>query len=378
MSEQSEQLLPQKRLEKWQGLKSASAWSDLRGLLDTTLTSLLEEAENEVEALEAFSIILRTLAVSTSVVFDPHPLRPSFVRMDTSARNVGGDNPDAEYDIAMIDGDYDYLITGTRNSVTYLGFQILAGKGMVPRRHIGYIKDEELILDEHGKFRIILSKTQPTAAGNWVKIEADACAVIVRQYINNRAEEKLAEYHIELLDKAVELPLPNDEDVAARLIGTAWTMWKLARLHRDIPHLLEAPNQLFTMSAAQAGSADTTPDNTYMLGTFRVAAHEALIIDVEPPQTRYWNIVLENIWHECFDYLHRSVSVTKNGALLRADGKARFVISHKKPDSAHGPVNWLDAAGRERGFMMFRWLDTPTVKEPVIRLVALSDIDSIE
>jgi len=371
MSEQSQQ-----RLQQWQSLKSASAWNDLRGLLDTTLTSLLEEAENEIEALEAYSIILRTLAVSTSVVFDPHPLRPGFVRMDTSARNVGGDNPDAEYEIAMIDGDYDYLIGGKRNSVTYLGFQILAGKGMVPRRHIGYIKDEDLVLDEQGRFRIILSKSKPSVPGNWVKIEEDACSVIVRQYINSREQEVLAEYNIELLDKTVKLPIPNDDDLAARLTGTAWTMWKLARLHRDIPHLLEEPNKLFTMSAAQAGSADTTPDNTYMLGTFRVAAHEALIIDVEPPQTRYWNIVIENLWHECFDYLHRSVSFTKNGAQLRPDGSARFIISHQKPEGAQGPVNWLDAAERERGFMMFRWLDTPTVKEPVIQLIPLAEIKS--
>lgn len=372
MSEQTEQ-----RLQKWQGLKSASAWNDLRGLLDTTLASLLEEAENELEALEAFSIILRTLAVSTSVVFDPHPLRPSFVRMDTSARNVGGDNPDAEYDIAMIDGDYDYVISGKRNSVAYVGFQVLAGKGMVPRRHIGYIKDEDLTLDAQGNFRIILSKTQPQVAGNWVKIEEDACSVIVRQYIGSRTKEALAEYNIELLDKNIKLPVPTDEDVAARLIGTAWTMWKLARLHRDIPHLLETPNQLFTMSASQAGSADTTPDNTYMLGTFRLKPNEALVIDVEPPKTRYWALVLENIWHECFDYLHRPVSYTNGRAQLRADGTARFIIAHSKPEGAQGPVNWLDAAERERGFMMFRWLDTPTVKEPVIRLVALKDIGSV-
>jgi hypothetical protein len=371
MSEQSQQ-----RLQQWQGLKSASAWNDLRGLLDTTLTSLLEEAENEVEALEAFNIVLRTLAVSTSVVFDPHPARPSFVRMDTSARNVGGDNPDGEYDIAMIDGVHDYLITGTRNTVTYIGFQVLAGKGMVPRRHIAYIKDEDLTLDEQGRFRIILSKTKPSIPGNWVKIEEDACSVIVRQYISSRSKETLAEFNIELVDKSVELPTPNDDDIAMRLVGTAWTMWKLARLHRDIPHLLEAPNQLFTMSASQAGSADTTPDNTYMLGTFRLAPDQALIIDVEPPKTRYWNLTLENIWHECFDYLHRSVSVTNSGAQLREDGTARFIIAHKKPEGARGAINWLDAAGRERGFMMFRWLDTPTVKDPIIKLVQLSEIAS--
>lgn len=130
----------QARLAQWQALKSAEAWKSLRGLLDSTLTSILEEAENETEALDAFNIVLRTLAVATSVVFDMHPLRPSFVRMDTTARNVGGDNPDAEYDIAAIDGTHAYLITGTRGTVAYVGFQVLGGKGMTPRRHLAYRK----------------------------------------------------------------------------------------------------------------------------------------------------------------------------------------------------------------------------------------------
>ena len=53
----------------------------------------------------------------------------------------------------------------------------------------------------------------------------------------------------------------------------AWTIAKLTTLHRTIrPELLDMPNRLITAEAAELGSADTTPDNLYMMGTFRLDA----------------------------------------------------------------------------------------------------------
>ena len=70
------------------------------------------------------------------------------------------------------------------------------------------------------------------------------------------------------------------------------------------------PSILVTAEAAQLGAADTTPDNLYMIGTFRLAPDEALVLDLEPPDTRYWSVTLENIWHECIDPRRRTSSAT--------------------------------------------------------------------
>ena len=97
-----------------------------------------------------------------------------------------------------------------------------------------------------------------------------------------------------------------------------WTIAKLATLHRTIqPELLDQPNQLLTAEAADLGAADTTPDNLYMLGTFRLADGEALVIDLDPPDTRYWSVTLENIWHECIDHRRRRSSLTNAHAVPR-------------------------------------------------------------
>ena len=62
----------------------------------------------------------------------------------------------------------------------------------------------------------------------------------------------------------------------------AWTLMKLATLHRTIkPELLEQPNTLLTAQAADLGGADTTPDNLYMIGTFRLEPDQALVLDIQ-------------------------------------------------------------------------------------------------
>ena len=136
----------------------------------------------------------------------------------------------------------------------------------------------------------------------------------------------------------------------------AWTIAKLVTLHRTIkPELLDMPNVLVTAEAAQLGAADTTPDNLYMIGTFRLALDEALVIELEPPATRYWSVTLENIWHECIDPRRRRSSITNTAAVADADGKVRIVAAATDP----GVDNWIDTGSRQRGFVTVRWLDNP-------------------
>ena len=118
-----------------------------------------------------------------------------------------------------------------------------------------------------------------------------------------------------------------------------------------------------TAEAAELGGADTTPDNLYMIGTFRLAPDESLVLEFAPPDTRYWNVTLENIWHECLEPRHRHSSVTDKGVRpdVEADpaGIVRIAIGAK--DFGHG--HWLDTGGRHRGFVILRWLDRPDPPE---------------
>ncbi len=345
--------------------KSVEGWNLVKAMLDDLGKAVEAEAETDLELVEGLRVLARVTALSAEVSLDVDPEKPWFFSMDTEARYVGGPNPDGEYHLAMIDGKHTYRIRGKRNTVAYLGFQVLAGVGLTPRRQAVYVSDHQLTPDDEGRFEIVLSPTEQP--GHWVQIPDDSSAIIVRQYVGDRGAEELAELEIDALDPAGEPPLPTDDTIGEALTGMGWTIMKLATLHKTIkPELLTMPNVLVTAEAAALGSADTTPDNLYMIGTFRLEPHQALVVDFVPPESRYWSCTLENIWHECIEPRRRRSSTT-NALAEEKDGRVRLVISATDP----GQPNWLDTGGRHRGFVILRWLDGAAAPELTTEVIDL-------
>ena len=195
----------------------------------------------------------------------------------------------------------------------------------------------------------------------WVPVPEDASAVLVRQYVADRAAEQPAVFAIASLDPVGRPEPPSDESVAEGLNAMGWTIVKLMTLHRTVmPELLERPNQLATAEAAALGAENTTPDNLYLLGTFRLEPGEFLLLEFTPPATRYWSVTVENIWHECIDPRRRTSSATNASIAAGEDGTVRVAIGDRHPgDAVRWPITWLDTAGRHRGFVTVRWLDQP-------------------
>jgi hypothetical protein len=236
-----------------------------------------------------------------------------------------------------------------------------------------YVSDRDLDVADGGTFTFVLAVEEPPTnelkGDAWVAIPEDASAIVVREYIADRTAEVTAELTIETLDPpALPVP-PTDSTLAEQFTGMAWTMAKLTTLHRTIrPDLLAAPNQLVTAEAADLGAANTTPDNLYMIGTFRLADDEALVIELEPPDTRYWSVTVENIWHECIDPRRRHSHITIAGAVRGGDGNVQLVVSATEPRVD----NWLDTGRRHRGFIVVRWLDNPGAPQVTTRVLPLA------
>jgi len=337
--------------------KARAAWQFFQQMLADVTKIVTEDAESERELLEGMRLIARVSSLCSQLTVEADPERPSFFDMCSDNRMVGGPNPDGNYYVAMIRGDRRYRISGSRGTSAYLGLQILAGTGLTPRRMANYVSDVDLTLDS-GEFALVLSAEEPSelAGAQWVKIPDDASSVVVREYIGDRASEELAALRIEALDPRPPTAL-TDSGLSEQFTAMAWSLMKLATLHRTIkPELIDNPNTLLTAEAADLGAADTTPDNLYMMGTFRLDPGQAMVLDIAPPDTRYWNVTLENIWHECLEPRHRHSSVTNHGVQPDAAGGVRIAISAKDFGFGH----WLDTGGRHRGFIVVRWLDNPS------------------
>lgn len=348
------------------------AWGFVRQMLDDMTAMVREDAETELELLEGLRVLGRITALCSELSLDVDVEAPWFFPMYTEARLIGGPNPDGVYQLAMISGSHRYRVRGVRGTSAYLGLQVLAGVGLTPRRMAAYVSDTDLPLSSAGPFELVLSATKPSAAelgdALWVEVPEDASAIVVREYIADRVTEELCQLSIEPLDPLGAPPLPDDAGLAQQLTAMGWTIAKLSTLHRTIkPELLDQPNQLLTATADELGGADTTPDNLYMIGTFRLDEGEALIVDFEPPTTRYWSVTLENIWHECIDHRRRRSSLTNAHAIRNDDGTVRVVISATDPDHP----NWLDTGHRHRGFVLLRWLDNPAVPAVTTRVERL-------
>jgi hypothetical protein len=354
---------------------SLDAWKLVRQMLDDMTATIEADAETELELIEGLRVLGRVTALCSELSLDVDAQKPFFFAMSTEARLIGGVNPDGEYPLAMIDGRHRYRVAGRRGTTAYLGFQVLAGVGLTPRWMAAYVSDRDLSVRDDGTFSLVFAAEEPApaelAGGTWVAIPEEASSILVREYIADRAREIPAGFTIEPLDPPSLPPVPTDAVIAEQLTSMAWTIAKLATLHRTVkPELLETPNVLVTQEAAQLGSADTTPDNLYMIGTFRLAPHEALTIEFEPPDTRYWTVTLENIWHECIDPHRRRSSITNAAAVADDEGKVRIVIAATDP----GVDNWLDTGGRHRGFVTVRWLDNPDAPLVKTRVVPVAEL----
>jgi hypothetical protein len=339
--------------------KTTQAWAFVQKMIGDITGVIAADAENERELLEGLGVISRVAALCSELTVEADPERPWFFDMCSPTRLVGGPNPDGRYLLAMICGDRGYRVTGTRGTTAYLGVQVLAGTGMTPRRMAAYVSDTDMKLNE-GRFALVFAATEPSPAeldgAQWVQIPQDATSIVVREYIADAGAEHSATLHIDPLIVAPQPQKISDDEAAEQFTAMAWTIIKLTTLHRTIkPELMKQPNTLVTSEAADLGGADTTPDNLYMLGTFRLDDDESLVLAFEPPDTRYWNVTLENIWHECLEPRRRHSSVTNKGVTPDPDGVVRIAIGAR--DCGHG--HWLDTGGRHRGFVVLRWLDNP-------------------
>ena len=359
--------------------KSREAWAFVRQMLDDMTAMVERDAETELELLEGFRVLGRVTALCAELSLDIDPAKPWFFDMNSPARYVGGPAPDGEYLLAMIDtGAHAYRVSGDRGTSAYLGFQLLAGRGLTPRRMAAYVSDRDLDVADDGRFSFVLAAVEPSpevlAGDPWIEVPDDGSAIVVREYIGDRATERLADLTIAALEVPGPPPALTDEVLAEQLTTLAWTIAKLATLHQSIkPELLTMPNQLLTEEAAALGDAESTPDNLYVIGTFRLQPDEALVIDLHPPETRFWCVSLENVWHECIEPRRRQTSVTNAAVVPDEHGVVRIVVAGEQ----HGIGTWLDTGGRHRGFVLVRWLDNPAPPAVETRVVRLVDLDAL-
>lgn len=290
------------------------------------------------------------------------PAFPVLKRMVHETVKMGADNPDNYYFNAQINGEYEYKITGKRNTVHYIGFFTQNGNygttgGLAP---CGILEGNDMIVEPDGSFEIILSKERK--GKNWLKIEDETGMVMVRQTFLNRFEEIPAELLIENLSgKSTPEPLTPkmiDEGLKTAAMFIAGAPLLFARWAKGFQkHTNELP--MFDPKVSNAAGGDK--NIIYYHSYWKLAADEALVITVNPPECDSWNFQLNNYWMESLDYRYFNICVSKGNAVYEADGSLKVVVAHQNP----GVDNWMDTCGHFEGTMCWRWYRLPDGANPV-------------
>ena len=364
--------------QRFEKLESVKALDEVMKTLGQLRNTILNDAESDREASEGMRFVLRTLSMASEVTGDGHPLVPHFARMDTRRRKIGGDNPNAEYDTMIWDGRINYRIQGNIGTVDHLSFTVMARQANGRQKAVGYLNERDLDVDSKGNFTIWLSEKKPEGPGNWVETGASAGAgsILVRQYLGDRESEKLATYDVEVVGRKRFDPYPptTDSEIAASIRGVNDAIRGLGFLHRYVsPSLGEDPNSFKLRNSDDFGADISSVDNLYVIGTYDFGADEALLVEVESLDVRFWNFAIENPWHESVDYWTRKSARTHDEVRTDADGKIRFVIAHGRTDHP----NYLETGGHSRGFMTFRWVGERETKAPLPKVTRLPIAEAV-
>ena len=288
---------------------------------------------------------------------------------------IGADNPDNLYENAAIDGRLEYVLSGTRGSVGYLGFGTQSGQygGKGGLQTVAYLEAEQLEYDEgtaalppaERTFTIILSAVRPPDAPNWLQLlpEPREAMCIVRQTFGDRRLETAAEVTISRRgsDGSIVRPSPLtaeklDEGLCAAGVLVAGASAMFAKWSYGFQ---QRTNELVLFDQERSDKAGGDPNIRYYHSYWSLQPGQVLRIRARPPPCRCWNFQLNNHWMESLDYRHHTIHT--NSTLARPDdaepGLYTILICAADPNfDGKFRGNWIETTGHAQGTMCFRWI----------------------
>ena len=354
-------------------LMSGEAWDDFCDRLKETGRHVLAEAnlDTELDRSDGFRYLANLTQAGIRHAFNLDPRFPKWVRHPDSTSKYGAENADNIYHFSKIRSDLRYRISGRRNTAT--AFLLETKEGYMQLGDVenySTLDSEAMTVAPDGTFEIILSAEDPGGAPNWVPLHADATQVLIRQYLCDWETEVPAEFEIVCLDTEGESPEPLRPAPIARKLADAahwiettirvWNEWSVGYRERRKDGVL-APAENYV------GGAD---DIFYGNDAYVLAPDEAIVIESDVPDARYWHYQLVDAWLASMDYTNGQTSLNHTQLHIDADGKVRVVIAHRDP----GVPNWLDTGGHLEGLIQYRYIWANDNPQPTIRTLKLGEV----
>ena len=321
-----------------------------------------------VEQAEGFRYVGQMLSAMSEMYWEAKPRHPRFVSIVDPGRKLQGDNPDAIYHYARIDGTKKYRVSGRITQECYTSFTLhgRSPDGGMAGPLLGDVNDSDLAVDSDGRYSLTISADEADAdGGDWIRLEPETIAIIVRGYFElETSAQNDSEVHvdidIECLDVDAAPPALGDDSIAERMeegiaffrqVTTGQNIFggpSGVPFVSDEANVLPKPFSFRDSGLPVPGAADIH----YASARWELEPDQALVMRGTIPPGRFVNVVLWNAHTQTLEYRGRKSSL--NGAQIQYedDGSFEIWVSAKDP----GCTNWLDTDGHYRGSIFWRFL----------------------
>jgi hypothetical protein len=374
--------------EQWE---STLAWRELLAALGDIDRAFLE-GPRAVRSGQAVADGYRTLAMLLGVAWDTYlfaePSRPVFAEVNTPFRRDrrwGGDNTDAWYCFTPVDPRRTYRISGQRGTSAYFSLTVYnePSPGAWSDRVVGVVRDEDLDLDESGRFSLVIGPRRPEGyAGTFLELSEDAAVAFTRDYQVDPLTATPVTWEIEALDEPDPIRHGDEETAESLRSGLRWLQTMFAILPLTIGVRSEDEHTL-GHEVSQVANEFAEPyrvpdvnfgwsatDACYSFGSFVLRPDEALVVTHHPPACRFWNLTVWNQFMSTHNAADGRSSVNHGTARPNADGSVTVVIAR---DLLPHP-NAITTMDYPEGNLAFRWFLADEVPaRPEVRLVTVSE-----
>jgi hypothetical protein len=310
-------------------------------------------------------LVLLAAGIDEALRFDPDPILCVQRASTNDIISWGMECPDCLYTRATMRGGESYRLFGHRGTARYVGLQTMDGMVATANALV-----DELDTDGDGNFEVVLSADEHD--GNWMRIEGAHPTLTVRHFFYDWDVETPSSLRIERIGDPVghETSAVDPSVVLSRQLVALGDF-----VHDNLDFFIQfgaAPPANGFLPPIDRTAIGGAAENKPVIGRWQLAADEALILEVKPPQGVYWSFSLGNPWWETIHYGRHQSSLNAHQTVVDPDGLVRVVVSDGDP----GVANWLDTAGFSNGAMILRCVRTSTAPTPRATVVAFDDIDA--
>lgn len=316
----------------------------------------LEAPDTQIDRAEGYRLFLRylTIGIDQFIQF-ADPAFPAFhQKTRDGVRKFAGDSPEQLYDVAVISGEYDYVVTGNMHETALIECTVYSGQlkeGANRRRLIASITDEQLSLDKEGNFTLHLNRTGQGA--NALRLDKDASSLVVRRYLRDPWKDRPRPLDIRRTSGNPTLPTLASGQLATAIRAAAdFAIWNVKTWARWTAKDRTAKRNRLT-HFDDTGDIYTPAGHRYLSGYWQVPSGKALLVTFAPPANAYWSFVPMNFWMESLEWrFGNRVFASSYLTPPDKDGYVRLALAESDP---HLPgTHWLETLGHGEGAMALR------------------------